>query len=240
VAISIFGYLAQWFLFVVVVFNLNIMLHQQLGHPKAVFKTILLVIIGVIGLLMCVLAGLTAYINTESPKAIYYWRNKTDLFLIIDAQRKLRVAYYSLYLVSLLAAGGLALTTILSLRRERKAAGDLIGWIVALTVAMLLWVIIILVTSTWYFVDTDYTVETSLALAYVLNFGQVLSCIFILCIAKHVCWRTSSNAAPMADSSAYAPVAYQQPYVHNSDSNNQAYQYSQAPEYARTGNPIRA
>jgi hypothetical protein len=240
VAITLFDHLTYWLLFVVVVFSLNMMLQQQLSHPKAVFKIIILVIIGVIGLLTCALAGMGAYINYTSPRASYYWGSSADLSSIIDAQRKLRVAYFSLYLASLLASAGLALATILSLRRERKAAGDLIGWIIALTVAMLLWVIITLVTSTWTLEHFDYTVEISLILAYVFSFSQALSCIFILCIAKHVCWRTPSSTDPMTDGSAYAPVAYQQPYVYNSNPNSQAYQYSQAPEYAGTGNPLKA
>jgi hypothetical protein len=234
-AIAVFTYVSYWLLFVVVVFTLNIMLRQQLSDSTTIFKTILLVATGVIGLLTCVLAGLTAYVNYASPRASRSWLG-SDILTWSTAVANLRAAYFSLYLVSILASGGLALATILSLRRERKAAGDLIGWIIALTVAMVLWIIIAIIYIAWYLENHDYTLETSLALAYIMGLAQALSCIFILCIAKHVCWRTPSNT----DTSVYAPVAYQPQYAYNGNPNHQTYQYDQAPEYAGTGNPIKA
>jgi hypothetical protein len=256
VAIAIFSYLFFWLLFVVVVFTLNSMLQHQLNHSKSIFKIILLLIVGLMGLLSVALAGITAYINYESPRSDFYYENYADLSTVIDASLKLRVAYYALYLVSLLVSGGLALATMLSLRRERKAGSGLIGWVIVLIAAMLLWVIIILINSSWYLNGIDISLETSLILSYVLSFGQALACIVILCIAKHASWRASGNIEPMAGTATYAPVAHPQQYAYNADTNNQVYQppaqyayngnphgqtyqYNQAPELAGTQHPIR-
>jgi hypothetical protein len=256
VAIAIFGYLSYWLLLVVVVFTLNSMLLEQLSHSKSVFKIVLLLIVGLMGLLSVALAGITAYINYEAPRSDYYYRYYADLDNVIDASVKLRAAYYALYLVSLLASGGLAIATMLSLRKERKVGSGLIGWVIVLTAAMLLWVIIILINSSWYLQGIDISRETSLILSYVLNFGQALACIVILCIAKHASWGASGSIEPMAGTATYAPVAHSQQYAYNADTNNQVYQppaqytysgnpngqtyqYNQVPELAGTQHPIR-
>jgi hypothetical protein len=235
VAIVIFSYLFYWLLFVVVVFTLNSMLQTELNHSKSIFKTLLLLIVGLMGLLSVALASITAYINYESPRSDFYYEDYGDLRTVIDASVKLRAAYYALYLVSLLASGGLALATLLSLRKERKAGSGLVGWVIVLIAAMLLWVIIILINSSWYLNGIGISPETSLILSYVLSFGQALACIVILCIAKHSSWRVPGNIEPLAGTATYTPVAHPQQYAYNADTNNQMYQPT-AP-YAYNGNP---
>ncbi|KAH5374225.1 hypothetical protein HBI49_053620 [Parastagonospora nodorum] len=254
VAISIFTMISYWLFLVVVVFTLNTMLRRQLGtgHSNAIFKIIPLAIIALIGVLACVVAGMAAYLNAETGR-IYTSRYRygySNVGSIVYPLSGLRVAFYSLYLISLLVSGALALKTIMSLRKAGKAGGDLLGWVLALTIAMVFWTIC-------YYAST-YSVASYLALGYLVNFGQALSFIFILCIAKHVSWKTTTGAEPMAYQSQYSPVANPaaqpyQPYGHNNlnghaneqygynaNVNGQANHYHEAPEYVGTNNAIRA
>jgi len=104
---------------------------------------------------------------------------------------------------------------------------------------MVLWVIIAIVFVAWYLQSVDYTWESSAALSYVLNFGQAMSYIFILCIAKHAAWNKSTAVDPMANMDAYAGVAPQQQYGHNANPNGQVYYHQQAPGYNGTSDPFK-
>lgn len=276
--------IGYWLLLVVVVFTLNTMLRRQLGtgHSNAIFKIVPLAIIGLLGALACVVAGMTAYVNAEMGRSYAYrYRYRfSNLGDVIEPLSGIRVAFYSLYLVSLLVAGALALTTVMSLRKAGKAGGvsfdtqirtklsltlmlqGLIGWVVALTIAMALWTICTLVVAVWNlhaFYVNIYTVESYLTLAYLSTFGQAFSFIFILCISKHGSWKTSTSAEPMAYQSQYSPVTNPsappyQPYGHNNNANGQANQqyayntnvngqanhYHETPEYVGTNNTVRA
>jgi len=121
IAITVFLNLSYWLLLFVVVFTLNTMLREQLGHTTAIYKYLLLAVMGVMGALTCAHIGLTSYIywsQTEAGQSTRLYRRVPYL-----ASQQLRVAYYSLYLVSVLASGGLALLTIMSLRSRRSPAG---------------------------------------------------------------------------------------------------------------------
>jgi len=275
--------IGYWLLLVVVVFTLNTMLRRQLstGHSNSIFKIVPLAIIGLTGALACVVAGMTAYVNAEMGRsyASRYRYRFPNLGNVIEPLSGIRVAFYSLYLVSLLVAGALALKTVMSLRKAGRAGGvsfdkirtnmsltvmlqGLVGWVIALTISMMLWTICTLVAAVWnlqaLYVNV-YTVESYLALAYLSTLGQVLSFIFILCIAKHGSWKTATGAEPMAYQPQYSPVANQsappyQPYgynnnvngqanqqhVHDINSNGQANHYHEAPEYVGTNNTVRA
>jgi hypothetical protein len=96
------------------------MLRQQLDRPTAISKVVPVVIVVIMGLLSGVLAGIRGYIYSEQPRSLFA---RQSLYDLLEAQQKLTVAYYSLYLVSLLASGGLALNSIMSLRRTSKPTG---------------------------------------------------------------------------------------------------------------------
>jgi hypothetical protein len=105
---------------------------------------------------------------------------------------------------------------------------DLIGWSIALTLAMLFHTIISIVFVAWTLgAEANYDVETTVALNWLLDFGQALSFIFILCIAKHVSWRNPTVTNP---------VGFQPEYAYNGNSNAQGYYYHQSPEYVGHGN----
>lgn len=208
------------------------------------------------GALTCVLIGLTSYITWVLSQS--YLSRRRSVYSLALAVQKLQVAYYALYLVSLLVSGGLALKTIMSLRSRRHPTGvsgdirtcnfasltmlqDLIGWVIALFIAMIFWVVLTIVFAAWnlQFIDTD--IDTSAALSWLLCLAQALSCIFVLCIAKHVSWNKATTIEPMTGTNVYAPVAHQSQYVHNTNPNGQqAYYYQQAPIYNGAADPVRA
>ncbi|KAF2819822.1 hypothetical protein CC86DRAFT_334935 [Ophiobolus disseminans] len=235
IAISIFLNLGYWLLLFVVVFTLNTMLQAQLSHASNLYKYLLLAVVGLMAALTCGQIGFSSYINwsqTELGRSTRSYRHVPYL-----VAQQYRAAFYSLYLVSVLASGALALKTILSLRSRRGPAGDLIGWVIALTISMVLWVILMLVFVAWYLQNVDYSWESAAAVNYILNFGQALSYIFILCIAKHSAWSKSTVADPMSTLDAYAGAPPQQHYA---NSNGQAYYYQQQPVYNGAVNPIKA
>ncbi|OAL01394.1 hypothetical protein IQ06DRAFT_293482 [Phaeosphaeriaceae sp. SRC1lsM3a] len=227
IAIAVFVLISYWLLHFVVVFQLNVMLQKQLDRSIAIFKIIPAVLTGFMGLLTCGQLGLRAYVISlqASDDYLYGYSSRGDFYNLLETSQKYSAAYYALYFVTIIASGGLALMTILSLRKARKAGGDLIGWSVALTLAMMLWVIILIVFAAWALDDgaSDYTIEKSIALSYVINFGQALSCIFILCIAKHASW---------------SKPAHLEQYGQSGNPNGQPY-YHQAPEFVGNTHTVK-
>lgn len=119
IPIVIFSFLSYWLLLFVVVYTLNAMLREHLGQFTAVFKIACLAIVGIMGALTCGLIGVVSYnrwTNTEAGL-------DRDATFFVDAEVNLRIAYWVLYLLSVLAAGALALLTIFQLRSRRDRGG---------------------------------------------------------------------------------------------------------------------
>jgi hypothetical protein len=114
---------------------------------------------------------------------------------------------------------------------------DLIGWVVALTIAMVFWVIILLVWEASSLQENLWEWETSAALTYLIDLGQALSFIFILCIAKHAAWSTPAVVDPIMGADAYAGAPVPKQYEHNANP-SQVYYYQQAPVYNGAANPM--
>jgi hypothetical protein len=121
IPITIFINLSYWFLLFVVVFTLNSMLRQQLGHTSTIYKGALIAIVGIMGALTAGKIGLSSYINWSQTE-VGWSRSSYNRGLVLTLQQY-NVAYYSLYLVSVLVSGGLALMSIMSLRSRRSPAG---------------------------------------------------------------------------------------------------------------------
>jgi hypothetical protein len=83
------------------------------------------------------------------------------------------------------------------------ALQDLLGWIVALIFAMVLWTVVYVVIAAWNLQDIDSDWQTSDALSWIASLAYAFSCIIILCIAKHVSWRNSPMSEPMPGTDAY-------------------------------------
>lgn len=119
IPITIFGHLGLWALLFVVAYTLNAMLREQLGHFTAVFKIPCLAIVGIMGAITCAWVGVASYNYWTQTKTGF----RQDAEPLFDVHQQLIVAYYSLYMVSVLAAGAIALMSILSLRSRKHPAG---------------------------------------------------------------------------------------------------------------------
>jgi hypothetical protein len=105
---------------------------------------------------------------------------------------------------------------------------DLIGWVSALYISMLISILLQLVFAAQYLNDQAFLWGTSIAISFVLTFFQTLSFVILLCIAKHVSWNKTTATAPQA----YAPVMQQQTaYGRSYPTNAQHEYYQQAPVY---------
>ncbi|KAJ4375161.1 hypothetical protein N0V83_002245 [Neocucurbitaria cava] len=252
IATNVFWYLAFWLLLFIVVYVLNTMLRQHLGGATRVFNIVYLAIVGVMFALTAVQIGISSYNLWTQTDAGY----DSNSEMIVRPAEELRIAYNVLYLLSVLASGALALMTVFALRSRRHAAGDLLGWIIALYVVMLVWCIIGVVFAASFLQDKELTYTTTQALSWIYNLFQALTFIFLLCIAKHVAW-TKSAETTTAPNSVYAPVAVQQQpaympaaypqqqqYAYNGNNINgqqQYHHYNQAPVYNGQGGaaPLR-
>jgi hypothetical protein len=121
IAALVFYYLGYWLFLVVFVWTLNTMLRQQLGLISAVYKVSLIGLLGFMGALTCALIGLTSYLLWTQTEAGY--QNRRSALHLYYPQLRLRVVYYVFYMLSVLAAGGLALKTTFSLRSRKHPAG---------------------------------------------------------------------------------------------------------------------
>jgi hypothetical protein len=108
---------------------------------------------------------------------------------------------------------------------------DLLGWIVALIFAMVLWTVLYVVFAAWslQYIYSDW--QTIATLSWIASLGYALSCIIILCIAKHVSWSNSPMPTePMPGTDAYGYGASQPPYhvnAHNDKTGGQPTYYQQ-------------
>jgi hypothetical protein len=121
-AINTFISLSAWLLLYVFIFTLNTMLREQLGPTSVVYKRVLFNIVGIVGAATCAeigLSGYTIWFLTDAGWHIPlgYGHTLTRVFW------SYRLAYYSLYIASLLVSGGLALISIIFLPSRRSPAG---------------------------------------------------------------------------------------------------------------------
>lgn len=246
IATNIFYYLAYWLLLCVVVYILNTMLREHLGGMTRVYKVIYIAILGFMFALTVAQIGLSSY-NLWTQTNAGYDANAEP---VIYPAEGLRIAYIVLYLVSVLVSGALSLQAIFAMRSRRLPGGvsplytpfpcksltptqDLLGWVIALIFAMVLWNLLSLVFAATYLQNQPLEFDASAGLSYVLNFFQALSFIFILCIAKHVAW--TKAAAATTTPVTYAPVDQQPTYAYTAPTGQQQYYYQQqAPVYNST------
>jgi tellurite resistance protein TehA-like permease len=101
------------------------LLLKQLDRSNAVFKIVPAVLTGVMGLLSVGLFSLRAYMYSLLKDDGYLLGSQVrdDYFKLAKSNQKFSAAYWALYFVTVIASGALALMTIMSLRKARKAGG---------------------------------------------------------------------------------------------------------------------
>ncbi|KAF2796596.1 hypothetical protein K505DRAFT_359177 [Melanomma pulvis-pyrius CBS 109.77] len=177
IAFLLFFRLSNFLLLVLVVYNVNDLLRQLHGHNPSYFKFIYGFILAIMGALTCGLVGIQCYNASVSA----YVSSGPSLG---DAEIRLRLAYYVLYLVSILAAGALAAATVVSMRARGTPRGNLTGWTIALMFSMFLWTLFTVIEYASNFTDQGFDYKVYLAFSWIENTSQAFSWICMLFIAK--------------------------------------------------------
>ena len=89
------------------------------------FKIVPAVLTGVMGLLTVGLLSLRAYMFSlqKTDGYLLAGQSRYDYYKLAISNQKFSAAYWALYFVTVIASGALALMTIMSLRKARKAGG---------------------------------------------------------------------------------------------------------------------
>ena len=115
IAINIFFILGGFLLLVVAVYGVNSMLRRLHGHNPSYYNIIYAAILGVIFALTAAYIGVSSW-NTWAQWDSDY--NDIDHTYLILEEAKLAVAYYTLYLIAVLAAGAIAIASLVSIRSQ--------------------------------------------------------------------------------------------------------------------------
>lgn len=110
IAYNIFEKLANFLLLVVVLYGVNSLLRSHSGNNPSSMKIIYGAVLGVMGILTCVVIGMQSYNYWTFTEA--GWDADTYLY----SSTKVAMAYYVLYLLSAIGAGVLALMAVMSMR----------------------------------------------------------------------------------------------------------------------------
>jgi hypothetical protein len=235
IPITIFENLAHFLLLVVVVYGVNSLLRQHHGHNPSYFNFIYGFILVVVGGLCAGLIGISCWNDSVYASAYY---NGTHLY----AEVYVRLTYFVLYLLAVIAASIMAAATIFSMR-ARGAINrvssptylapssvpltrhqNLITWTVAIMFSMLFSAILYVAESAVYFTDGYFSIGTSQAFNWLEAIFSAFAWICLLVIAKsNVLDMSMHNSLPQvynAQNPAYDPVPVPQqqqlPYtVHN-------------------------
>jgi hypothetical protein len=228
IAYTIFLYLGLFILLVTFFWLVNDQLRALSGGQPGFFKFLYGIVLGFIGILTAAVIGLRCY---------NYWTFTdygSDAVPLTSETNKLGLAFYVFYLLIAMAAGALAIVNIVSMRSKRINTGDLIGWTIALTISMLIWIIFCLVEigvalSEKFFSDTFYE-----AVEWIIDIFQAVAFTILIFIAKSRAFSVADNTTdyssttyPATQQTAYAPVPQQQYAYNNTAYNNTAYNNAQ-------------
>ncbi|KAF1828425.1 hypothetical protein BDW02DRAFT_239987 [Decorospora gaudefroyi] len=185
VAPYLFQSLAYWLLLFVVVYQLNMVLLQQLGQGEVskLLKFACLIAVGFIGVLTFI-----QIILESNAWARYDDRYGSDDRL--ETAFQFKAAWISLYFICVLAGGALALFTITT----KNAAGGLVIHLALLFLWMILWVILEIVIAAR---KLDGAVLEDVGVLWMQRIAQALTYVFVLCIARHTAWSQSTEVNPM-------------------------------------------
>lgn len=246
IAYGIFFNIGQWLLLFIQVWGVNRLLSQRLGSAQAMVKIITLAITGLMGVLTVALIGLTSYNNWQRMARDGFSRLST-----LEATVKLTVAYWVLYLISVIVGGALSLVLLTKMRSKSIAVRvshssiylipdphlhyqDVMKRTIALIIFMILWVIFNLVPYAAALQEMFIGLDAEAALYYLDGFFQIFSYFAIISLCKLNFWKES------ATHTAYNNVGYGQPeyapaqppmqqYAYNGQPGQQQYYQQQQP-----------
>lgn len=244
IAFNLFFNLANYLLLVIVVWGVNTTLIGRLKSGQSAVKVITLVLSGFMGLLTAALIGLSGYIAwSRTPAGNATLESDTSLEKYIDvllSYQRYALAYWVLYLLSVIAAGGLAIATLIRMRSRNILVGvgfhtisslismltqsqDIFFWTAALFFSMLFWVIFQIIPFAAGVANaSNIQPVTYIAIQYLNDFFLLFSYISLIFLSKSKSWE-HAHASQAAynntgyDAPAFAPVAkpQEQQYAYN-------------------------
>ncbi|ORY12641.1 hypothetical protein BCR34DRAFT_600525 [Clohesyomyces aquaticus] len=234
VAYGVFFNIANYLLLVVVVLFVNSHLRAPLGGSTTVYKVFYGVVLAFMGLMTAPKLGISAY-NSWVSSQTYSSRSVT---FIREPYYNFVIAYTVFYLLSILGAGALMLSSISQLKKRGTPTHGLIGWAAFLISSLFVVYVFLLADSAILVSDTFPSRQVYIAFAYVPDFFSAMALVAIICIAKH---RSLQNWANQQDQPA--PSMYPNPVVYQAGpnggalytNNKAAPMAQQQPVYAQMG-----
>lgn len=127
IALNLFFNLGNYLLLVIVVWGVNSLLAERVENRHSAVKIITLLITGVMGALTAALIGMICYIlwtNTSAgQESLDTFAGLQQYYTTVFNYSRYAVAYWALYLLSVIAAGGLAISTITRMRSRNIHVG---------------------------------------------------------------------------------------------------------------------
>jgi hypothetical protein len=255
IAFTLFFNLANYLLLVIVVWGVNNTLVGRLNSGQSVVKVITLILSGFMGLLTAALIGLSCYISwSRTPAGSDMLESSTNFDKYIDvvwSYQKYALAYSVLYLLSVIAAGGLAIATLVRMRSRNILVGvslhtnssyvpmltqsqDIFFWTVALFFCMLLWIIFQIIPFAASINDTsNIQPVTYIAIQYLNDFFLLFSYISLIFLSKSKSWEHA-----YAPQTAYNNTGYDAPaFVSAAKPQQQQYAYNGGQQYVQPVQP---
>jgi hypothetical protein len=119
IVITVFYGIGIWCLLVVVVWTLNSMLRKRLGRTPKISKIVCLFIVVFMGLFTCVHISLQCYhLWLNTPAGLF-----STMPAFVEEVIHISLAFWVLYLASVLVSGALALVAIQSMRSKHVSGG---------------------------------------------------------------------------------------------------------------------
>jgi hypothetical protein len=262
IAFGIFFKLGRYLQLVILVWSVNMVLRERVGSGRGVYKGVCLAIVIIMGAITAGLIGLSSYnLWTVTPAGQDSFHDSLG-----DQELQLSVAYWVLYMLSVLAGGALALVSLFSMRSKQVPVGvrvsnpqnppsqsnppqNLLGWTIAVTVCMFIWSLVMLVdwAASLPTSNNPISTEGEVAINYIISFFQIFAYICVLFLAKSAAWDNLAvhnptqpnmyhNAAPMPYGAPVPPP--QQQYGYNGQPQQHGYNGQPQQQYYYQEMPV--
>ncbi|KZM25389.1 uncharacterized protein EKO05_0000561 [Ascochyta rabiei] len=190
IAINVFYGLETIMLLFVVLWTLNTMLRKQLGHNPSALRMGLIAVLTILGILNAVSVILYSYTSWLSRD----YRNLVDFNY--TAVYYVDLAFWSVYLASILASATLSLLAVRSPKTKRVAGGLLVLWASILYLSLFVYSLIPVIRSSVLFIPQGQISRAGyLAMYWISSLFHALVFISIIGIAKDGTWRPNTFAA---------------------------------------------
>jgi hypothetical protein len=203
IVITIFYGMGYWSLLVVVVWTLTSMLRERLDRKWKLSRAICLATVVFMGLFTCVNIGLQCYNLWLNTMGGLYSRQPA----LFEEQLRVGLAYWVLYLASILVAGALVLLAMQPVRSKHASGGALQGCITLMFALLSVWCLITIIEYARQITGEAWELTVSATLAWVSGVCLILSMLLIIVIARNAAW----NRHDQHQVEQYATGPYGQP-----------------------------